>query len=299
MKYIIGGVVLETEIVFPELLEHHTEQKVDFTVAYAKVPEQLTQVKENRILVQTSFNGEVLFSVPGIAKFHVRADKKISIELLDTGRKSDAEKYILTFIFGVISYLKGFFPLHGGGIIHDGKAILFSGDCGIGKSTTIAGLNKRGFLSIGDDISNLFMHNGKVFMHPCFPRFKLWEDSLELIGESKEEGYPLLSKTNKLLVPVKSAFTSLPIEVKQIYHLQKNRAAEYQFSPYQGFDKIKFLQKNAYREWLISGLGLQANLFSLINNISNHTNITSFNRPMIKGEFDYMLDLLISDFDKS
>ena len=45
-KYIAGGIIIETDIEFPELIS--TEGATDVVLAYGKVPEELPNVKNEK-----------------------------------------------------------------------------------------------------------------------------------------------------------------------------------------------------------------------------------------------------------
>lgn len=291
-RYIAGGIVIETDIHFPEFVES-TEQP-DVQVVYGKVPEEIENPKSQRVLVQSNEN-EVLLKMPGVARYLVEGDSKITIELTDENRKNDAEKYVLTFILGVLSFKKGFFPLHGGGVVHKGEAYLFTGHSGAGKSTTLAGLAQRGFQPLADDISNFFVHDGKVFVHPCFPRFKLWKDSMQMLNNEGSGEYKLGTDIEKYLVPVGDDFPTGPIPVKRIYLLQEDRDDKTFFKEIKGKEKLMKLKQNSYKPWMVKAFNLNQKHFSLMNDIAAQVELKEFHRPFDKKKINEMYEFLIKD----
>ncbi|MFZ9847238.1 MAG: hypothetical protein ACO3EE_03675 [Flavobacteriales bacterium] len=291
-KYIAGGIIIETDIEFPELIL--TEGETDVVLAYGKVPEQLSNVKNEKALFSSNEN-EVLFRMPDIARYLIEGHSKITIEPIDEKRKADAEKYILTFILGVLSFKKGFYPLHGGGVIHNGEAYLFTGHSGAGKSTTMAGLQQRGFQPVGDDIANLFVKDGKVYVHPCFPRFKLWKDSLNFLNKKGSGEYHLRSDMEKFLVPMGDDFSIEPVLVKRIYLLVEDRNFEYSFKEIKGKEKLQRLKVNSYKPWMVKAFSLNQLHFGLMNDIVVKVEITEYHRPLDKANLDKMYDLLIEN----
>lgn len=294
-KYTFGGIVIQCEFELPELVK--SDKDTDVEISMGKVPDTFEGADFSKVLVEVK-GGEVLLKIPDIAKFLIIDDKKVIVELYNEKRRTDAEKYILSFILGVLSFKKGFYPLHGGGVIHNGEAYLFTGKSGEGKSTTIAGLQQKGFTAVADDISNLFIKDGRVYMHPCFPRFKLWEDAMELL-ELKDVGeYQLRSDLNKFLVPVLHDFSTEPVPVKCIYLLVEDIKNEYFFKELKGKDKIYSLQKNNYKPWMTKAFKLLQKQFVLMGQMADKIEVKEFHRPKDKKNIQKMYDFLIEDIKK-
>lgn len=291
-NYKIGGIVLQSEFEIPELVE--SNEKPDVFLKFGKVPEQLENPKFDRVLVSVA-EDKVLFRISDIARYLVEGDNKITVELLDEKRQTDAEKYILSFILGVLSFKKGYYPLHGGGIIYNGEAYLFTGHSGAGKSTTIAGLQQRGFTAVADDISNIFVDNGKVFMHPCFPRFKLWKESIDLLALKNIGEYKLRSDLEKYLIPVLHDFPLQPIPVKRIYLLVEDREGKYFFNELKGKDKLEKLRNNNYKPWMVNAFDMVKDQFVLMANFANKIEMKEYHRPKNKKDIEKMFDFLIQD----
>lgn len=291
-KYIVGGIVLGSEIEFPELIKEK-DREIDVLVKYGEIPEKLEGGSDNHVLFSHNQNDQVILEIPEIARYLVNNTKEIIIHLIDEKKAEDAHKYILTFVLGVISFKKGFFPLHGGGIVHNGEAYMFTGKSGAGKSTTLAGLQQRGFSSVGDDISNLFFREGKTHVHPCFPRFKLWDESLEILNLRNSGEYKLRSDMEKFLVPMNN-FHSTPVPVKRIYHLVEENSAM-SFNLISKNNKIKKLIQNSYKPWMVKTFKLQQKHFNLVTQITDSVEITEFTRPKDQKKLDQMFDFLIQN----
>lgn len=289
--YLIGGVVLETKIEFPELLK--TERATNIKVEYGNTPETLEKTNFQRALVTGNAKGELLFKVPNIAHYFFSGNN-ITIQLLDQGRKKDAEMYILTFLFGAMSFKMGYFPLHGGGIVHNGKAYLFTGRSGAGKSTLLSALEAKGFQVLSDDISNLSVSEGGVIANPAYPRFKLWENSLLMLNKKGNDEYQLRSDMNKYMVPI-SNYSPDPIPVNTIYLLNENNNATIDIIPQKGKEKFNILQKNIYKLWMPKVFNLNLELFELTNKIAEKVVVKEFMRPMDNRLFNTTVDTIIKD----
>lgn len=296
-KYLIGGLVIATEIKFPELIE--TKEDADYTVSYGAIPSVKGKLIFDRVFMQIYDSDEVVFKIPELATYYIKGTSEVIMELDSNGNAADAEKYVITLVFGIISYKKGMYPLHGGGIVHNGKAILFTGQSGAGKSTTMAGLQTRGYTAVGDDIANLYVENGKVYVHPCFPRFKLWDQSMEILDKYNSGEYRLRQDMNKYLVPM-DKFSTAPVEVDRIYLLKEEKENnDLLFEEKKGVIKINKLKRNSYKPFLVEPFGLVKNHFQLLNQIANATQFFEFSRKKNKKQVDEMLDGLIAHFDQN
>jgi hypothetical protein len=290
--YTLGGIVIASEFEIEELTP--SAETADVTLKMGKTPEKLENASINKILVQVNAN-EVILTIPDIAKFWIINDNEVIIEVLHPDKTADAQKYILSFILGVLSFKKGFYPLHGGGVIHNGEAYLFTAHSGAGKSTTVAGLQQRGFKALADDICNLYIENENIMMHPCFPRFKLWEDSLEMLNIKNVGEYKLRSDLQKFLIPVLNDFSITPVPVKRIYLLVENREGKTFMEEVMGKDKMEILRNNNYKPWMVKAFNILKEHFGLMSSISNKVEIKRFNRPLNKAKLNEMYDFLIAD----
>lgn len=295
-KYLIGGITIATEINFPELVESKNE--IDTSLAYGSIPEIKGDLEVERVFMKIYNSNEVIFTIPDLANFYIKGSEEIIVELLDDERKSDAEKYVLSLAFGIISYKKGYYPLHGGGIIHKGKAILITGPSGTGKSTTMVGLSKRGFKTFGDDISNLFFKDGSLYVHPSFPRFKLWDESMKMLNTFDSGEYKMRQDVEKYLLPMNS-FVSEPVEVDRVYLLREHRSeSDFRFKEFTGMDKVIKLKNNSYKPFMEESFGLKQKHFTMLMQFSKDLKFYEFHRKKKKDQFDEMLDTLINHFDQ-
>ncbi len=101
----------------------------------------------------------------------------------------DAFAYLLGPVFGLFLAMRGVVSLHASAIGVAGKAILFIGDAGAGKSTTAAAMTRGGHALLADDITAITEREGAFFATPAFPYVSLWPDSAEMIGATEANLY--------------------------------------------------------------------------------------------------------------
>jgi len=97
----------------------------------------------------------------------------------------DVSTYLLGPVFGLVLRRRCITCLHASAIALQGKAILFAGDAGAGKSTTAAAMARRGHPLIADDIVAISERPGSFCATPAYPYLSLWPASVEaLFGDA-------------------------------------------------------------------------------------------------------------------
>jgi hypothetical protein len=92
-----------------------------------------------------------------------------------------AATYLLGPVVGLVLRLRGITCLHASAVSVDGKALVFVGEAGAGKSTIAAAFALRGHHVLTDDIAALSLHRGAWQVEPGIPSVRLWDDSTALL----------------------------------------------------------------------------------------------------------------------
>lgn len=93
----------------------------------------------------------------------------------------DAASFLLGPVLAFALRLRGTLPLHASGVAIDGRAVLFVGPAGSGKSTTAAVLGTLGHPVLADDVVALRTTTDGLLAYPGYPRLSVWEDSSKAI----------------------------------------------------------------------------------------------------------------------
>jgi hypothetical protein len=94
---------------------------------------------------------------------------------------ADAASYLLGPVLAFVLRLRGVVPLHAGAAVVGGRAILFAGAAGAGKSSTVAALGALGHPVLSDDVVPLRLSRGEVLAAPGFPRVSVWDDTATVL----------------------------------------------------------------------------------------------------------------------
>jgi hypothetical protein len=111
--------------------------------------------------------------------------------------------FLLSQVFAFVLHLRGCTCLHASSVVVDGRAVLFAGNPGRGKSSTAAAFSERGCPVLADDVSALRLEPGVGLLAlPGPARVCLWPDSAEFVygGGAAEQLPDFLPWENKRLV---------------------------------------------------------------------------------------------------
>lgn len=104
---------------------------------------------------------------------------------------------------------------HGGTMVIGGKAVIFTGDMGPGKSTITSALRLKGYSFLADDVSVVGdTSEGLVEVNPGYPQQKLCRDAMLKLGLNPESYKQINSDRDKFALPVHNSF------IKNLYLLK-------------------------------------------------------------------------------
>ncbi len=111
-----------------------------------------------------------------------RGATEVWVTWLQSRTLHDVPTLLLGPIIGIVLRLRGITSLHASAVAVAGRAILFSGPQGAGKSTLAAGLASRGVPVLADDTVAL-RENGEGWVATAgYPRIRLWPASAHAVA---------------------------------------------------------------------------------------------------------------------
>ncbi len=91
------------------------------------------------------------------------------------------EQLFLDQVLPLLFHARGRLPLHASGVELAGRALLFLGPSGQGKSTLAAALVATGALLFTDDCAVIHAPDGALIVEPSYPSARLWPPSVEAL----------------------------------------------------------------------------------------------------------------------
>lgn len=122
----------------------------------------------------------------GIAFLVDRAGREIRATWPEPWTVDDVATYLVGSVFAFALRLRGITCLHASAAAVEGRAVVFVGALGAGKSTLVAALARRGYPVISDDVVALGATGEGHVVHPGPPRIRLWPDSARALFGSTD-----------------------------------------------------------------------------------------------------------------
>jgi hypothetical protein len=130
-----------------------------------------------------------LLQLPGIGRFIASEGRTLDMEPEPGADSEDAMPFLLGTAFGALLLQRGGLVLHAASVAHNGRAFVFCGRSGIGKSTLAAALCRAGCTFVSDDVCSIGCDEAGIpVLWPDGRRLKLFEESiarLDLDGQRR------------------------------------------------------------------------------------------------------------------
>ncbi|KJE35837.1 hypothetical protein UF64_06910 [Thalassospira sp. HJ] len=185
-RYIVFDLVIKSDIYLPELTLYDGGREPDVEISISRLYDMPDDAK--RVKKYIWHHGDVVhISWPRLGEFQVIDGRHVLMDLKSGVEMSRVRTMLLGTVISVVLYLKQMLVVHASATLVGDKVAFFVGPSGVGKSTMVAYLQTLGFETICDDLCVFRVtENGRVILKEGIPRVKLWTDSLEFVGTSRE-----------------------------------------------------------------------------------------------------------------
>jgi hypothetical protein len=182
-RYTAYGLAISSELPFPELIESPASASGEIDVAIRFGAQQRRPGPQD-------VSGSCYHKSPIETLIHwqdaglcaIRQGREIVFEPLDAADERAIRLYILGTALAVLLQQRGLLVLHASAVVFNSFAVAFSGDCGMGKSTTAAALQIRGHDLLADDVIALeTAPEDDVHVLAAFPQIKLCADAAKAL----------------------------------------------------------------------------------------------------------------------
>jgi hypothetical protein len=246
-KYLIAGVTIESPWEIP------APPSVRETDIILKHSQQLGWVPDDSELDKEWFyfaihpSGSQYLRWRGIGEFLISVDgREIECRLLMEFHPDLFAAYLLNQVLSSALTVRRVDLLHGTAVAKNGKAHVFLGQGGAGKTTLTYGLLNRGYQLITDDLVRIDGRFGVI--HPGLRRLKVCADTLRFMNPNSKSAVALAPFIDKYVVPIDETKGVLePLPVQSIFIVNRAVANErVSLKPLQGANKMIQLMAQTY-----------------------------------------------------
>jgi len=211
----------------------------------------------------------------------------------------DVSSYLLGPILGFVLRLRGITGLHASGVVIDGRAALFVGASGAGKSTTAAAFLARGHRVLADDVTPVVWENDTWFVRPGYPRLRLWPTAIRQAGfaDKLAPSWPADRRHHLNLIEDGDRFQREPLPLGAVYVLSPRSDAP--SAPFIGTvepaDAMMALVGNTFANTLLDSAA-RAHEFDEVSRVAAEVPIRGVTAHSDASRLDALCDLILDDF---
>ncbi|WP_264940397.1 phosphoenolpyruvate carboxykinase (ATP) [Sphingomonas caeni] len=162
--------------------------------------------------------GDLLFDPGDIGRALITGGRRIVVDVAADATPGELQAFVLGPILVLLGHLKGCIPLHASCVAMPLGAVAFSGRAGAGKSSLAAGLARRGYRLLAEDVC-MISPEGKVLS--AAPLVKLTRKSATQLSLGAAE----TEVRHKQFFRVAKEDDRAPVPLETIYFLEHSAAA--------------------------------------------------------------------------
>jgi hypothetical protein len=288
-SYRICGLSVASDVALPGLIAGTPESSPQVTIRHGAVPEALPSA--NLIGPTWQIAGQqFLLSVPNVARFLLRNGDQIVFAPYSEASLDDVPIFLIGTVFGILLHQRQQIVLHASAVEVNGKAVIFCGPSGEGKSTLAAALARLGYRLLADDVCAItFRANSDPVVHPDGRHLKLWAQAIEKLELEDVRGGRVRNHLEKFYVqPPEVTVEAVPLGA--VYSLREARPSDIPGIARPNIvDATLLLRGNAYRPLLVTRLEQKAQYFRAAAKIASKSGVFRLTRP---GDFAVMPEVV-------
>ena len=295
--YITHGLHIVSELACPDLkLIRDDLSEPDIVIRFGEVPDRLVDCIYDDGFSQIK-PGTYLLTLDGIAKFLVSDGRDIIIQPAVGCTYEVIRLYLFSQGFGALLHQRGQLSLHASAVYTKQGAVLFMGKSGSGKSTLVAGLLKRGYQVLADDLCTIrFAVDQIPRVLPGFAQIRLWKDTIERLGYDIYTLRKVWHKEDKYTLTLPNELTDRIIPLHTIYLLNPAETEEVLIEALGPGEKLRSLLDNVFKAEYVKGLGVQETVFTQISKVLRYSRLKSVTRPRNHFSMGQLIQRLQEDF---
>jgi hypothetical protein len=229
-----------------------------------------------------------LLRLPGIGRFLASNGCTLDMDPAPETDSADAMPFLLGTGFGALLLQRGGMVLHGSAVALDGRAYVFCGRSGIGKSTLAAALCRAGCRFLNDDVCAVESDaTGAPVIWSDGRQLKLFDEAIARLDLASRRRQPVRTGIGKSYVEPPGPHLDGPAPVAAVYLLRDqvlpNQAGIERLSPLNG---AQALLNESYRPGLALAMARGSRQVAVTAAVLRHAQIFTLTRPRDLGLLD-------------
>ncbi|GEM_PF-3843420 len=286
-KYTVYGFSIDSELELSGLPLGHGAPEVSVSLKKLPPSESILSANGSYFIAKPDF---FFIDVKGIARFQVNHSTEILIDPAPEASKGDIRLYLLGAVFAALIQQRGELALHASAVMKDGRAVLFSGDSGAGKSTTaLSLLSNHAWSLCADDVCRLTYIDNRAHLFPAYPSMKIWDEVIQAMNIPKEVLSPIQKQQGKYRMPITTDWPNKPIPIEHIFLLTKGSSDYRSLHSVKGGSKLMELRKLIYRSNFLQTVTTEDKVFQLLSKLLRDIPTTRIERsiaPITRAALD-------------
>lgn len=298
-QYWAYGLLVESEIEFPELLPYSFE-KADVILQIGKAPKSIEGDDVlHKVTVSMSPN-EYLITILNIGIYYAANGNKIVIEPLQGSDENSLRLFALSNAFSAILHQRNSILLHASGIFYTDGVVLFCGNSGAGKSTVVSAFQQKGYQVFTDDVCVLQpQQDNSIKVIPSYPMIKLWEDSFTKIGISDwKDKRRLRDHLPKYAHYYHNLFVIAPQKVTKLFVLDNSykNSMDIEIKQLNALEAFDIVEKNSYRQLQMIMMKKRQLHFKQLTQLVNGLPVFLCKRPQYGNTLETLIETIETFF---
>jgi hypothetical protein len=273
------GLKILSEIEFPELFQYAFELP-DVTISVGNIPAPPDEnILQKQIFKYILNSNSTFFFVDGTANYAVEKGATIIAEPISNSIGADVLRlFILSFCLPAILWQRRRVPIHASAILYNNELICITGNSGAGKSSSVAGLSKKGYSVFSDDV---VVVNSALAVNSSYPIVKLWNDAQQQLNDHiyGDQTFAMWKGGNKFGIFFHANFDTNTYPIKKILILKKDNVESINITRLSEMDAFVQLRKHVFRHLLIHSDELKALAFRTVSSLVNSCPVYGITRP--------------------
>lgn len=288
--YLAFGLIISSELELTEFMPYEGIEKVSIVIG--QVPNSIEnpiEIYPNYQLSRTEF---LLYTRN--ADFYVKEGRQIIISLHENYDIIRVRAFITAIITGALLLQRGLIPIHGSSVVVNGKAVIFTGHSGAGKTTLCSAFRREQYEFMSDDITAIEIdQEGNPFVYPSFPQQRLCPDTAKWMGY-KIKNMQLRNTEKKYFIETHQLFRTEPLPLAAIFEIMPGRTRRVESIFVKGSEKLQRIIKNMYYSIMKKRMGIDSDYFIKLTKLACKIEYYYLIRPLKKDSTEEQMRYVIS-----